>query len=306
MSRIDYSKWDHFDDCSSSDEHESTVGKPRVTSFDRPSTVTRSKDGNLTVDSSPENSLKNDIDGRLDTSLEKRFVSQKSISEQSLKKKVSLCESKLSVGGGTFVDSITKSRIIWSQDRYNVIISVPFDPCKIAPKDIRVKLVGALSFSDRFSAVGGELNSEGHEQGHKKGSLSVTTTRCSSSEGNSLSSVLFEGSLPHFVHLAEDEDGAEWEFENFEHFHLDPAEIGEETKLLRVTFRKAVPMQGISIWWDRPFSHCPAIDTKKIQQRNESSQSQAIDSWNEAHQLFREKMKRKKQENNPLNIDLKE
>lgn len=61
-------------------------------------------------------------------------------------------------------------------------------------------------------------------------------------------------------------------------------------KVVLVTLYKAVPMEGVCIWWRRPLMNFPEIDIVN----NESAPSKSkefLQAWDEAHRLFREKKK---------------
>mmetsp|Transcript_6163 Transcript_6163/g.8919 ORF Transcript_6163/g.8919 Transcript_6163/m.8919 type:complete len:297 (-) Transcript_6163:529-1419(-) len=288
---IDYSKWDNVE-CDSSDDEE-VYSHPHVTCLDEPSTVTRSTDGTLSVSaSSNKQSTAASNPVTLSTvqtpSLSKSKDTNKKSSEESPNK-----SRVLTKNGGEFVDSTTKSHIRWSQNRDEVIISIAYDPNSIThARDFNVKLTGALPFEDRHSAVGDHAS---------KGSLLVSVKRAASEDGGKAKNenvrTLLNGELPHFVHLDEDgEEAVEWEIDSCEYHGITIAESGKETKLIRITLRKAVPMQGVSIWWSQPLLHCPTIDVNDIEdRRNDTGGMQDMKSnWDEAHRMFLERVKSRK------------
>ena len=284
---IDYSKWDKMDYGDSSDEDDggkagSSVGegdaqamvsgttqpagadRPRVTRLDGPSRVTRDADGMITIDrTQPQASPM--------TSASTTHVSQKQ--PQLITRSQSNLNQRLTKNGGQFTDEATQSQIYWCQDRQEVIIHIEFDAGEIKSKDIRVIASGMVAYGERNAAVGG---------GECNGKLRVTA-KVDNGNGNT-TKTLIEGELPHKIHLAEDEEGVEWEI-------LTEA----DRKFVVVTLRKAVPMAGVVIWWDCILKHCPKIDLCGIEGRNKKSSNSSGDGmespWEEAHRLFKEKVK---------------
>jgi len=79
---------------------------------------------------------------------------------------------------------------------------------------------------------------------------------------------------------------------------------------------KAVPMHGLVLWWDCPIVGFPKIDVSSIQDRHVSNASVGSEAkssgkssssnvgkkeafqkaWDEAHDMFREKMKKKEKQ----------
>jgi len=275
---IDYSKWDNIDVSSSEDENDDNDDNnmPRVTTLSGPSTITRSADGTISAV---------DANAPTATSTDARITNNKSTSCSSSS---SRDVSYLTKNGGHFIDAETKSYIFWSQERTEVNISVAFDPTNIKSKDISVKTEGELPFSQCLSAVGGDATS--------KGSLLVQAKVASS--GSTVT--LFSGNFPHFIHLPEGEEAIDWEIDTCEYYHdvLDllssAAGCAGQTKLIRITLLKAVPMAGVSLWWSHPLLHCPKTDVNAIGGRKGDRQDEIKASWDEAHRMFREKMANKK------------
>ena len=285
---IDYSKWDKMDygDTSDEDDQEETLsigegdaqamvsgttqpaaagaGRPRVTRLDGPSRVTRDADGMITIDNTqPQASPM--------ASPSTTHVSKKQ--PQLVKRSQSNLNQRLTKNGGQFTDEATQSPIFWSQDRKEVTIHIEFDAGKIKSKDIRVIASGMVAYGERNAAVGG---------GEYNGKLRVTA-RVDNGNGNA-TKTLIEGELPHKIHLAEDEDEVEWEILS-----------EDDRKFVVVTLRKAAPMAGVVIWWDRVLKHCPKIDLSGIEGRNKKSSdgsgARMESAWEEAHRLFKEKVK---------------
>ena len=290
---IDYSKWDKMDYGDSSDEDDegkgssvgegdhaqamvsgttqpagagaaAGAGRPRVTRLDGPSRVTRDADGMITIDRTQPQALPM-------TSASATRVSQKQ--PQLIKRSQSNLHQRLTKNGGQFTDEATQSQIYWCQDRQEVIIHIEFDAGEIKSKDIQVIASGMVAYGERNAAVGG---------GDCNGKLRVTA-KVDNGNGNT-TKTLIEGELPHKIYLAEDEDGVEWEI-------LTEA----DRKFVVVTLRKAVPMAGVVIWWDCILKHCPKIDLGGIEGRNKQSSNSSGDgmesAWEEAHRLFKEKVK---------------
>ena len=153
--------------------------------------------------------------------------------------------------------------LYWSQDRYSVTLRLELG------KGEKVKSVvvdGILPYADRWSAVG---------------STKVKLICKSGQE------VLLEGELPHAVHLAEEDLAVDWSVED-EQMH----------RFLVVTLHKAVPMQGLTVWWRRPLMSFPEADLTDIRGDDKSKQQGAaskefLDAWEEAHKIFREGKQKK-------------
>lgn len=320
-STIDYSKWDKMSFSDDEDDEPST-DLPRVTRLDEPSRVSCAPDGSVEIRhsqkkasvpietaSSTSDACSQSGDGTLDSDsvyrhFKKNFVSsskQDGTTSDCDRSKKSLQQERkielLTRNGGTFLDAKTDNMTYWSQDHNEVILSIAFDFKTIRSKDIRVSVSGAIPYRDRCAAMsnshtlrpaaGSESLSEG------KGSLNVVG-------GTHQEKLILQGELPYFVHLPEAEEDVDWEIDV-----TDPNE-----KLLKITFLKAVPMQGIIIWWSRPLLHFPEIDviqdidgrggnlkSSENSQRVHalSEQDKMKKAWEEAHTMFREKMKKKQE-----------
>ncbi len=236
MSGIDYSKWDKMDFSDDDDSTSSTSEKaPRVTRLDKPSQITLSSKG-----------------------IE---VKDKAKISKAEKPQIASRMKRMTKNGGTFVDPVTMNQICWSQDREEAALHIFYDQ-SIASKDIRVHLVGALKYEDRYSAVGSQ---------EYKGTLKV------SAMGRD---TILEGDLEYSTYIAENEILVDFEIDV-----SDPS-----AKFIKITLLKAVPMQGLSIWWKRPLAQFPAIDVvSDIDGRNK--QEQWKKSWEEAHRIFSNKKK---------------
>jgi len=157
-----------------------------------------------------------------------------------------------------------------------------------------VEVKGALNFVDRFAAVGGnkETNSE-NANSKGRGEICIRTS-------NGLN--IFQGYLAYSIYLPEGEEEVDWEIDA-----TDPRK-----KFIKITMLKALPMQGLTIWWSRPVLDYPEINVvKDIKGRgnttgsegatSESRQEKMKATWDEAHRLFREKIK--KREKQSININ---
>jgi len=290
---IDYSKWEKMDYGASSDEEEGSsaelsaggeeepagAGRPRITRLDGPSRVTRDADGMITIDSTQPQTSQTASPGSTNlvtgatASKSAETSSQKQAPQPELIKSSQIhLNKRLTKNGGQFTDEATQSQIFWSQDRQEVTVNIEFDPCHIKSKDIHVVASGMVPYGERNAAVGGG--------GETHGKLKVMAIV----DGENTAMTLLEGELPHKIHLAEDEEEVEWEILT-----------EDDRKFVVVTLRKAAPMAGVVIWWDCILQHCPKIDFSSIEGRSkESSGSSGAgmeSAWEEAHRLFKEKVK---------------
>lgn len=289
MSRgIDYSKWDKMDfsdgedDQSGSEFHDQNT--PRVTRLDEPSSVTfgnpNGSDINITKSintARPQNTqtiqklIKNDVQ---ETSSDNENGTE---FEQDTKYDL------LTRNGGTFIDPSANTETFWSQDRLEVGFSVAFDGTQIASRDIQVEVKGALNYKDRFAAVGGNKPID-TDNASSKGELIVRAS----------STVLFKGHLAYSIYLPENEEEVDWEIDA-----TDP-----NKKLVKITLLKALPMQGLTIWWSKPFLSYPEIDVvNDIQDRDKKKTSKSAKNheqmkavWDEAHRMFKEKVKNREKQ----------
>jgi len=155
-------------------------------------------------------------------------------------------------------NNVEEQNLYWSQDRYSVTVRLELGP---GEKVQSVQVEGILPFADRWSAVGS------------------TKPKLVCISGKA---VLLEGELPHPVHLEEDDSGVDWSVEN-----------EQKHRFLVVTLRKAVPMQGLTVWWRRPLTQFPEADLATIRGENNSKQQcgaskDFLEAWEEAHKIFRE------------------
>ena len=248
---IDYSKWDKLHYGSSSDEEEN---QPRVTKLNSPGKVTRTPDGTITFEKNA-------------TPVEKNATETPS-------------KDKLTHNGGSYIDPKRNNQILWSQDRYEVQISIPYCASSIHTKSITVECHGILPYENRYCATT-NLLSNTVKDNETHGSLTIKGKNT-----NNDKITIFQGMLPHFIHSPEEEEDIEWCIETTN-------SIKNYTNLIRITLLKAVPMEGVFIWWDQLVRDGPKINLDLIEGRSGKEKEGSFkDVWNEAHDLFRKKMEK--------------
>mmetsp|Transcript_6257 Transcript_6257/g.13537 ORF Transcript_6257/g.13537 Transcript_6257/m.13537 type:complete len:363 (+) Transcript_6257:43-1131(+) len=217
-----------------------------------------------------------------------------------------------------------KLPIYWSQDRYTITLRLGFPPDLFSPRTIRVRVTGALDYADRHSAVGSGIMSGyksnkkdhvGHDDDGCDGTSHGLVEIISLSGGEE--TVLLVGKVPRPIHLNQDEEEIDFEIED-NHLSRGSEVKGEYnnsncTKLVTITMAKAVPMAGMVLWWDCPLVGYPTIDVSAIRERKnghgtggtggsgdrkkEDGKKEAFQkAWEEAHVMFREKMKTKQKQ----------
>ena len=263
---IDYSKWDHLDEYSDDDDGNGdgvveSNASPRVTRLDAPSSVTFGGSDNnaIEVDSSMKQnatavSTTATTEAKMGLTVGNNAIGpagKANAGTERLEKE----EEKWCVKGGK-VTSNDNRQIYWTQDRYSVTIR-----CQLFGNE-KPKLVsvdGILPYADRHCAMG------------------TTKPLLKTVEGKN--KILLEGNLPHPVHLANDDDDIDWCIERRKNKDGD-------TKFIAITLYKAVPMQGLFIWWKRPFMEYDEIN---IDQEPSQASKEFLQAWEEAHKLFKEK-----------------
>ncbi|KAL3799647.1 hypothetical protein ACHAW5_004518 [Stephanodiscus triporus] len=83
---------------------------------------------------------------------------------------------------------------------------------------------------------------------------------------------MLSGRLPRPVHLNEDEDEIDYEIEECRIRHRPSSSSSSSScrecdRVVAITLPKAVPMDGMTIWWDRPLVGYPRIDVTAIRGR---------------------------------------
>lgn len=351
---VDYSKWDRmeFSDSDSEgsknkDENDDDDG-PRVTSLNQPGQVTIGADGSIQIGQSSSSSgasstqqqqTHNDLpSSSADLPVVSGSISGNAVDISSLPNaKVDGDEiqqqqkriEQLTRNGGRHTTSIYISTtnqpvnlpIYWSQDRYAVTLRIGFPTTLFPPRTIRVKVVGALKYEDRHSAVGSgsmmtDYISKRNDNDDNPSYGSVTIVSVSRSDSSSQETVLFNGLLPRPIHLNQEEDQVEFEIEDAT--ITNDINDGEEPyccdRFASIIMPKAVPMHGLVLWWECPIVGFPKIDVSSIQDRKTSHRTLGSDAksgsnndggkkkeafhkaWDEAHDLFREKMKKKEKQ----------
>lgn len=275
--RIDYSKWDKMD-FGSDDDSDSSEGNrhthPTVTRLDEPSKVTLSSQGLKIEESHNQLSL-----GTSPSTLQGN-------KNEHTKRKTTNRITNLTRNGSTFVDPDTRNVVHWSQDHKEVVLSIVFDHTSIASKDIRVETMGQLKYEDRYSAVGSICFDE------VEGSKGKLTVKANGVDQEN-TQIILQGYMAYPFHLPEGEDQVDWEID---------ANTEPNMKMIRITFLKAVPMQGLTVWWSRPLLHFAEIDVvNDVEGRAKHSSNQVSTkhdewkrSWDEAHRLFKGKIKDRK------------
>lgn len=317
---VDYSKWDRMDFSDSDDD--SSQHAPRVTSLNSPGRVTIGTDGSLEIGKS---SLPSNRPGVMAVPA---VTSEKAKTDETKKRKFDEWKTKLTHNGGHHHITIrtdetkeVKLPIYWSQDRYAVTLRLGFSHFVFPSKSIRVRVRGSLDYKDRFSAVGSGAMSgykeEGPDDSMAFGEIEIVSTGVDKSE-----TLLLSGKLPRPIYRNQDEDEIGFDIED-KQIYEDTTGETKCTKFVTVSLPKAVPMEGMMIWWEHALLDLPKIDTSMIQERNnvgnrvmsieeynecmDKKKSSALGdrskkeafakAWNEAHQMFREKVEaREKQE----------
>jgi hypothetical protein len=236
---IDYSKWDHLEDYSDDDDDAevTTSSTPRVTRLDAPSQVTFGG-GAATVQSSSEQQTAT-------------TTATTTPSASSTKTAGTSDDDTWTQKGGQATIPSSNRQVYWTQDRYSVTLRLQLRDEKVT----NVKVEGVLPYADRHAAVGST-----------KPRLQIWLDD---------STVLYEGDLPHPVHLAQEDEDIDWSFER-----------RQGDRFAVMTLYKAVPMQGLTVWWKRPLMEVPEI---KMENEKPGASQEFLQAWEEAHRLFREK-----------------
>jgi hypothetical protein len=257
-SSIDYSKWDKIDYGSSSDEEEEEedISQPQVTKLDKPSKITRTADGSLIIHEQQQN---HDAATEASPSAIGRPVASSSLVDTETKNNPSSLDNYAVPDSWTEKGSaeiVQDCYLYWCQDRYSVTLRLAVPDhgkwtCNVS---------NLLAYEDRLIAVGNTPKSVLEIKRKDKETI-----------------VLFKKELAYPVHAAEDEEGGggvDWSIEN-----RGPG------KYMTITLYKAVPMEGITIWWKRPLAEMEEISLDWRDQTSGAFQ----DAWKEAHEKFREK-----------------
>ena len=215
------------------------------------------------------------------------------------------------------------SRVL-SQDRYEINITIPYSASNILTKSVNVICNGTLPYKNRYCATTNLLSNNNNdneqtEEGDSSNSCSHGSLIIKATLNNGADVCMLNGSLPHFIHTSQeydeedndnDKNNVDWYIEtNSYNKYSDeiqsylpniispcssPSNNNNNTdtiNFLHVTLYKAVPMEGMFIWWDQLLAHClPKIDLS-MQDRKDDEKKTFKDAWEEAHDLFRQKHK---------------
>jgi hypothetical protein len=341
MTRIDYSKWDNLDEYSdddSDDDNDGDVGNgddgrsssssmtPRVTRLDGPSKVTFGGSSASSTTTTPlinieptssslSSSCRSSSDDNISTATTKLSLTpnnDENILRSSWTERGGLVESEST----TIIDgNPQKRKLYWSQDRYSVTLRLELllhghnnnngEEEEKQEKIQSVDVNGILPFSDRFCATGSTrpvLQCQGSitNANNNNKVIGINNSKNNSIGPNNLV-LLLEGELPHPVYIAEDDDDVDWSV----------VKDNSSRRFLMITLYKAVPMQGLFVWWRRHMMKFPELDLQQVKDdpatTPAASSSAAgsttapaasqdfLKSWEEAHKIFREeKLKKKK------------
>lgn len=296
---IDYSKWDNLDEYSDS-EHEDEASGPRVTRLDAPSRVTFGGAGAgdsssvedhqaaggsaiaiepqqqlLAASTLPPPSSNQTSEGR------RAIVTARS---EGATKNTTTENAWISKGGS--VVTVDNRLLYWSQDRYSVQIRLELLTHPQQQETIeRVQVEGILPYADRHCATGSQ-----------KPRLVITGRCCVMSDTDSHQTgtagpspalfTMLEGDLPHPVHWSQDDDGEakslDWTIER------NPTDNDEQRRYVLITLHKAVPMEGLFVWWKRPLLKFDEISLEEGGTERSAASKEFLQAWDEAHRIFRE------------------
>lgn len=267
---LDYSKWDKLVEEISSDE-ESNDGnhyngyRSRVTKFDSPARVTREEDGTISVFEGMSSTAPAPVPAAAKAT---KLVAAESEAGTDESAKANVYYNKLTRNGGSFTDDRSKANIFWSQDRHEVIVHISI-PRTMKPKDIRATGTGIVAYAQRNAAVGdgnwGTLEVMGRLGKEKS------------------KSILLKGDLPHPAYLGEDEEDVDMEIVH------TPAWGKIGSKFVRITLRKASPIESVVVWWPSLLKNSPKIDLSTIEGRTKQTDFGKV--WEEAHRQFGERQR---------------
>lgn len=301
MSTIDYSKWDKID-CSSSDDDDDDndddqgshgLAKPRVTRLDAPSRVTRTSNGDLVIVEQEDDTASENNSNINDTASSKPVSYESKLPE---KEPPSSMAASWTRNGSQHVVPSSQQTLYWSQDRSSVCLRVSLPCANNRGKDIQVHFQGIRRYRDRFMAVGNSLPA----------SIRVTCRNNNNDDNSQPVMVLLEGDFPHPIHASEDDEdyvdedtvyvSSDWSIDRptITSAADDQHQPPPETAYWVMTVSKAVPMEGVVIWWRRPLTQFPEMDAQQANPNLATQKSQAFQqAWEEAHRQFQEKSKQK-------------
>jgi hypothetical protein len=278
---IDYSKWNHFGE-SSDDEESPAAIIPQVTRLDAPSQVSTSVDGTIHVSSS--------CSSKSNTSSTKTTTTTNKTMEDAIQEWTS---------NGSVVtlqhheenhtdDECGITRLYWSQTRETVSIRIEV-PAHTRARNVQVLLDRAVSVPqqhhdhhDRTTTTTSAAVAWTQSRPTLKITTTATTTR--QEDATSQRMVLLEGTLAYPVYV-EEEDGLDWTLES-----------AHEKKYIVVTLDKVTPAAGMTLWWTRPIEGIMEEVVHPQLDRRNGGGSSFPQAWKEAHEQFRENIKKQKRE----------
>jgi hypothetical protein len=312
MSRIDYSKWDkldEYDDLSDADNNNDS-GRPfsqgaRVTRLDQPSTVTRTKTGEIVIEDATVVDAEDECDSMKalggsgsvpghDRASQALPKDGKSDPELLAQRSTPVPTHWTDKGGSCEYQG---TAVHWSQDRLSVTIRVRL------PSDEALDTSALANSSKQQQQQGGRyLCTVSHMLPYSRRDSAVSQERCRLQIVDRLKGsdgAVVDGELPHPVHANQDDDTevdekgdemgqVDWVIERL---HDDAT--GTEVKWIEVSLNKTSPMSGLTLWWKQPFVDAPEIAVDDLPTSSASSHAFAS-AWKEAHEQFQEKIKRRK------------
>lgn len=175
---IDYSKWDHIDDDSSSSDSPKRQQYPRVTRLDKPTRVTCNPQGEVLFQQDPE--------PKYSAQTAEPSVRQSSTKQDDWTRK----------GAAILDPKIYPYPLYWSQDRTTCTLRILLDK-DINTKHLNCQVTHLISYAERNSST----TSSTLEQ-----DLLVTCSK----------TVLLQDRLVYPVHVEENEEGVDWSIQRLE------------------------------------------------------------------------------------------
>jgi hypothetical protein len=282
---IDYSKWNHFGESSDDEESPATI-IPRVTRLDAPSQVSTSVDGTIHVSCSSSS--------KRNTSSTKTTTTTSTTTNKTMEDAIQEWTSNGSVvtlqhheENHTDDEECGITRLYWSQTRETVSIRIEV-PAHARARNVQVLLDGAVSVpqqhhhhDDRTTTTSAAVTWT-----QSRPTLKITTTATATRQEDATSQrmVLLEGTLAYPVYV-EEEEGLDWTLES-----------AHEKKYIVVTLDKVTPVAGMTLWWTRPIEGIMEEVVHPQLDRRNGGGSSFPQAWKEAHEQFRENIKKQKRE----------
>ena len=295
MSRIDYSKWDNLE---VSDSDNESPAAPRVTRLDRPSRITTQSDGSLLIQrpeestqASEESSVPAASTTTTISTIHEKSPNDNNNSKTTITRTNEPPASWTERGGHTTIvvtDQNTKHDVYWSQDRYSVTIRIelPHDDKSNTTMIKNVYVKGVLPYADRYCATGSSV-----------ARLVVERKRQEEDSDDVAAVVWWQDDLPHKVHRVQDDDD-----DDMVDWSIERQQLSQQQRpFLTMVLYKAVPCEGVTLWWKRPFKQCPdEIDlswrSPSTVGGSSSSSSAFQQAWEEAHTQFQANVQQTKQQ----------